>query len=48
VQEATRFEDRKVFRLEEDRKASRMWLMQHDAERARMEEKKKKISRKSK
>jgi len=51
VQEATRLEDRKLFQLEKDRKAFRMWLMQHDAERARTEQKKKKkknISRKSK
>jgi hypothetical protein len=46
LQEATR--------LEEDRKAFRIWLMRHDAVRAKREEKKKKkkkkkkISRKSK
>jgi hypothetical protein len=37
-------------RLEKGRKAFRIWLMQHDAERAKREQKKKKknISRKSK
>lgn len=35
-------------RLEKDRKVFRKWLMHHDDERAKREQKKKKISRKSK
>jgi ABC-type Na+ efflux pump permease subunit len=46
VQEATGLEDRKVFRLEKDRKALRTWLMQYDAERTRREQKKKKKKKK--